>query len=187
VPLIRGLRSVSSSGAVPLSIITGYDPKTLRETIDAQAAEARFAELGTLRSLSALNEKVELLRLLGRNDEAWDVANEALRQARFSGDRETALAARIRRAQVQQYQGKLQPALTDLTICVEEARGHEWGALEAAALHNRGKVLFDQHEYADALVDFKAAVFLWEKSGASLDQLESSMIAIGVTEAFVGK
>ncbi|MEF2976813.1 hypothetical protein [Subtercola sp. YIM 133946] len=170
-----------------MSIITGYDPKTLRETVDVAAAEARLADLGNLRSLSALNEKVELLRLLGRADEAWDVANEALRQARFSGDRETALGARIRRAQVQQYQGKLQPALTDLTICVEEAHGHEWGALEATALHNRGKVHFDLHEYPDALADLKAAVFLWEKSGASIDQLESSMIAIGVVEAFVAK
>ncbi|MEA9984583.1 MULTISPECIES: tetratricopeptide repeat protein [Subtercola] len=132
-----------------------------------------------------MNEKVSLLRLLGRIDEAWDIANEALRQARFSGDREQALAARIRRAQVQQYQGKLAAALTDLTICVEEARGHEWGALEATALHNRGKVYFDQRDYVDALADFKAAVFLWEKTGASIDQLEGSLIAIGVAEAFV--
>ena len=186
MPSIEGCGN-SSSGAVPLSIITGYDPKTLRETIDVDAAEQRLADLGTLRSLSALNEKVELLRLLGRPDEAFDVANEALRQARFSGDRETTLAARIRRAQVQQYQGKLQPALTDLTICVEEARGHEWGSLEATALHNRGKMYFDLHEYRESLADFKAAVFLWEKSGASIDQLESSTIAIGVVEAFVGK
>ncbi|GAA0998478.1 hypothetical protein [Subtercola frigoramans] len=168
-----------------MSIITGYDPKTLRETIDVASAENRLAELGTLRSLSALNEKVSLLRLLDRLDEAWDVANEALRQARFSGDREQALAARIRRAQVQQYQGKLAPALTDLTICVEEARGHEWSALEATALLARGKTSFDQRDYTDALRDFKAAVFLWEKTGASIDQLESTMIAIGVAEAFV--
>ncbi|CAN5195153.1 hypothetical protein BH09ACT6_BH09ACT6_20570 [soil metagenome] len=168
-----------------MSIVTGYDPKTLRETVDVAEAENRLAALGTLRSLSALNEKVSLLRLLGRLDEAWDIANEALRQARFSGDREQALAARIRRAQVQQYQGKLTPALTDLTICVEEARGHEWSALEATALHNRGTVYFDQRDYADALRDFKAAVFLWEKTGASIDQLESTLIAIGVAEAFV--
>lgn len=170
-----------------MSIITGYDPKTLRETVDVAAAEKRLAELGSLRSLSALNEKLNLLRLLGRLDEAWDIANEALRQARFSGDREQGLAARIRRAQVQQYQGKLIPALTDLTICAEEAHGHEWTSLEATALHNRGRVLFDQREYREALNDFKAAVVLWEKSGASMDQLEGSLVAIGVAEAFVGK
>ena len=37
-----------------------------------------------------------LLRLLGRLDEAYEVANEAVRQARFTGDREQLLGARIR-------------------------------------------------------------------------------------------
>ena len=51
-----------------------------------------------------------LLRLLGRLDEAYEVANEAVRQARFTGDREQLLGARIRRAQVLQYQGKYEEA-----------------------------------------------------------------------------
>ena len=170
-----------------MSIITGYDPRNLREKIDTAAASARLEELGQLRSLSALNEKVGLYRLLGRLDEAWSVANEAVRHTRFSGDREQLLGARIRRAQVQQYQGKLPAALSELTLCVDEARVHEWGPLEAAAQLTRGKVLFDMGDYANALVDFTATVFLYEKLGASLDQLESSLVAVAVTESFLAE
>lgn len=170
-----------------MSIITGYDPRNLREKIDVAAASARLGELGQLRSLSALNEKVGLYRLLGRLDEAWTVANEAVRHTRFSGDREQLLGARIRRAQVQQYQGKLQAALSELSLCVDEARVHEWGPLEAASQLTRGKVLFDMGDYAAALADFKATVFLYEKMGASLDQLESSLVAVAVTESFLAE
>ncbi|WP_291057524.1 hypothetical protein [Herbiconiux sp.] len=169
-----------------LSIITGYDMTTLREKVDVRAASERLDELGQLRSLSALNEKVVLLRLLGRLDEAFTIANEAVRQARFSGDREQALGARIRRAQVQQFQGKYPSALQELGLCVEEAQTHEWGTLEATATLSRGKVHFETGDFDAALVDFKAAVFLMERLGASIDQLESSLVAVAVTESFLG-
>lgn len=169
----------------PLSIITGYDMTTLREKVDLGAAAERLDELGALRSLSALNEKVVLLRLVGRLDDAFTIANEAVRQARFSGDREMALGARIRRAQVQQYQGKYPAALQELGLCVEEAQTHEWGALEATATLARGKVHFDTADYEAALADFKSAVFLMERQGASIDQLESSLVAVAVTESLL--
>jgi tetratricopeptide (TPR) repeat protein len=168
-----------------VSIILGYDPSTLRERVDLLAAGARLDELGELRSLSALNEKAVLLRLVGRLDEAWQVANEALRQARFTGDREQVLGARIRRAQVLQYQGKLDEAITELSGCVDEARAHEWTALEAFAVQNRGRTHFDQKDYEAALVDFTSAVFLREKLGASKADLESSLIAVAVAESFL--
>jgi tetratricopeptide (TPR) repeat protein len=168
-----------------LSIITGYDMTTLREKVDLDAVNERLEELGKLRSLSALNEKVVLLRLSGQLDEAFIIANEAVRQARFSGDREQALGARIRRAQVQQYQGKYAAALQELSLCVEEAQTHEWGTLEATATLSRGKVHFEMKEFEPALVDFKAAVFLMERLGASIDQLESSLVAVAVTESFL--
>ena len=159
---------------------------TLREKVDLQAAVDRLDELGKLRSLSELNEKVVLLRLLDRLDEAFTIANEAVRQARFSGDREQALGARIRRAQVQQYQGKYTAALQELGLCVEEAQTHEWGTLEAVATLSRGKVHFEMEDYEAALVDFKAAVFLMERLGASIDQLDSSLVAVAVTESLLG-
>ncbi|MDQ1608208.1 MAG: hypothetical protein QOE16_940 [Microbacteriaceae bacterium] len=168
-----------------LSIILGYDPTTLRERVDLRAAGDRLIELGELRSLSALSEKVALLRLVGRLDEAWEVANEAVRLARFTGDREQLLGSRIRRAQVLQYQGKLDEAHKELSGCVDEARIHEWTALEAFASQHRGKVLFDQNEFEGAVADFSNAVSLREKLGASADELESSLIALAVAESFL--
>ncbi|MFF1574343.1 hypothetical protein ACFVWR_16485 [Leifsonia sp. NPDC058292] len=125
------------------------------------------------------------MRLLDRLDEAMVIANEAMRQARFTGDREQLLGARVRRAQVMQYQGKLDEAITELTGCVDEARAHEWTALEAFAVQNRGKAHFDAHEYEEALADVTAAVFLREKLGASPADIESSLIAVAVVQSFV--
>ena len=75
-----------------------------------------------MRSLSALNEKAVLLRLLDRLDEAYQVANEAVRQARFTGDREQLLGARVRRAQVLQYQGKADEAKSNLKQAGEKVK-----------------------------------------------------------------
>ena len=167
------------------NIILGYDPGTLREKVDLAAAGRRLDELGELRSLSALNERVSLLRLVGRLDEAWDAANEALRQSRFAGDREQLALARIRRAVVQQHMGKLEPAIVELSGVVNEAHAHDWHSVEAYALQQRGTVRFDQKEFPLALVDFRAALDLRLHIESSPDQVESSMIAIAVTESFL--
>ncbi|KGJ82323.1 hypothetical protein GY21_00690 [Cryobacterium roopkundense] len=168
-----------------MSIITGYDALTLREKVDLAAATERLDELGSMRSLSALNEKVSLLRLLGRLDEAWEIANEAWRLSRFTGDREQAVASRIRRAQVLQYQGKLDEAAAELNHCILDAETHEWTSAAANARQNRGKVLFDQGNLEAALADFTAAVFLREKDGATADELEGCLIAVAVVESFI--
>ncbi len=170
-----------------MSIITGYDAVTLRPKVDLSAAGARLDELGDLRSLSALNEKVSLLGLLGRLDEAWEVANEAVRQARFTADREQLAKCRIRRAQIQQFQGKLDEAASELSDCLVEAEAREWTSVAAFARQHRGKVYFDQGNLEAALADFRAAVFLREKAGAPTDQLESSLIAVAVVESFIAE
>ncbi|WP_256041416.1 hypothetical protein [Cryobacterium sp. SO1] len=170
-----------------LTIITGYDAVTLREKVDLPAAEERLNELGQLRSLSALNEKVTLLRLLDRLDDAFEIANQALRQARFTGDRQDFVLCRIRRAQVMQFQGKLEEAASELTQCVLESETHEWNLTAAFARETRGKVHFDQEDLDGALADFTAAVFLRDKSGASPDELESALIAVAVVESFIGE
>ncbi len=173
------------ASGILVSIIIGYDAVTLREKVDLRAAGERLDELGELRSLSALNEKVALLRLLGRLDEAMEIANAAVRQARFTGDRETLAASRVRRAQVQQFQGKLEEAASELSHCINEAEAHEWNDVAAFARENRGKVNFEQGNLDAALADLTAAVFLREKGGASADQLESSLIAVAVVESFI--
>lgn len=140
-----------------------------------------------MRSLSALNEKVALLRLVGRLDEAWEMAQSALRLARVSGNRKQLLACRIRRAQVSQFQGKLDDAAAELTHCVLEAETHEWSRLAAYARQHRGKVHFEQGNLEDALGDLKVAVALREAAGAPADELESSLIAVAVIESFLAE
>ena len=169
------------------NIVTGFDATTLRDTVDLAAASARLEELGALRSLSALNEKVTLLRLVGRLDEAWLIASEAVRQARFTGDREQAAASRIRRAQVQQAQGKLDEAIVELTHCVQECEAHEWSAVAAFARENRGKVYFDQGNLDAALVDLTASVFLREHDGASADVVKGALVAVAGVEALIAE
>jgi tetratricopeptide (TPR) repeat protein len=168
-----------------MSIILGYDPNTLRERVDLTAATRRLDELGEQRSLSAITERAALLRLVGRLDEAWNYSNEAMRLARFAGERTQITRARIRRAVVQQYQGRLADSLRELSDCVDEARTHGWTSVEAYALQHRGRVLFDQHEFEAALEDFRASLALRKKVNSSTEQIEAVTIAIAVTETFV--
>jgi tetratricopeptide (TPR) repeat protein len=168
-----------------MSIILGYDPTTLRERVDLTAATRRLDELGEQRSLSAITERAALLRLVGRLDDAWDASNEALRLARFAGERTQITRARIRRAVVQQYQGRLEGAFRELSDCVDEARTHGWSSVEAYALQHRGRVLFDQRDYAGALEDFRTSLQLRKKINSSTDQVEAALIAVAVTETFV--
>lgn len=171
----------------PLSIILGYDPVTLREKIDTVAANARLSEIAELRSLSALAERTSLLRLLGRLDEAFEVANEALRLTRFTGDRKDLAAARLRRAQVLQFQGKFADAELEMTAVAADAATHEWTRIEAFARQHLGKVHFDAGDLPAALVDFKAAVFLREKHGAPADQMEASLTSVLVVESMLAE
>jgi tetratricopeptide (TPR) repeat protein len=166
-----------------MTIVLGYDPDTLREQVDREALELRLEELGNGRSREILNERVGLLRIAGRLDEALDVANQALREARFGGDREQLLLARIRRAQVQQYLGKLDVALADLTACVTEARAHDWTAAEAFALQHRGKVQFELGQFDAAARDFRLAVSIRVRVKAPAEQVDSSMFALSVAES----
>lgn len=170
---------------MPEPIILGYDPETLRERIDVGAAEARLDEVRPFRSLAAMNEQVALLRMLGRLDEAFDLAQAAYRQSRFTGAREDALAARIRRAQVQQYQGKLDAALVELSGCVDEAVAHEWHEHAGFALQHRGRVKFDQGDFAGALEDFERALAERGHEGIPQHQVESTHFAIRATRAIL--
>ncbi len=69
------------------SYFLGFDPVSLTERFDLIAAQRRLDELADERSVDALAEKIGLLRVTGRLDEAHDTAKEALLEARLSGDR----------------------------------------------------------------------------------------------------
>ena len=170
-----------------LSIILGYDADTLREQVDLKAVGERLAEIGDMRSLSALCEKAWLLKVAGQLDEALDLANQCVRLARFTGDRKGLMQPRMLRAQVLQFRGAYDEALHELSSLINEAHTHEWSMLEALALQHRGKVYFDQREYKLALADFKASIRLRTDLGASDEELESSTLAVKVTESFLGR
>ncbi len=170
-----------------MKILLGWDAVTLREKVDLRAAGERLAELGDMRNLQALSERAWLLKVTGRLDEALDVANQAVRLARFTGNRRDLLLPRILRTQVLQYLGRYDEAIYELTLCADDANTQNWPTLESVALQHRGRVLFDAGEYAAALADFKSAVFLRNQVGASESELEPSLIAIAVTESFLSE
>lgn len=161
-----------------VSYILGYDPDTLREKIEPRRCRDRLDEIGDQRSLPALLERVWLLKVLDRLDDALVLSEESVRLARMAGTRKDLLRARILHASVLQFRGAFAAADHELTTCAEEAEGQGWSAIAAFAYQHRGKVHFDAQDYDLARHDFKRALFLRQESGAADDQLESALIAI---------
>ncbi|RLK48063.1 hypothetical protein C7474_2666 [Microbacterium telephonicum] len=163
---------------VTVSYILGYDPETLREQVDLARCHERLEELGDQRSLAALLERVWLLKVQGRLDDALAVSEQSVRVARMAGPRKDLLRARILHATVLQFRGAYAAAEQELTTCADEAEGQGWAALAAFALQHRGKVHFDAGDFDAARADFKRTLFLRQESGAPEDQLESTLLAI---------
>ncbi|WP_394279397.1 hypothetical protein [Microbacterium sp.] len=161
-----------------MSYIKGYDPETLREIVDLSQCRARLDELGEQRSLAAMLERVWLLKVLDRLDDALVVSEQSVRLARMAGTRKDLLRARVLHATVQQFRGAHAAAIHELNMCVEEAEGQGWAALAAFACQHRGKTYYDAGDYVSARADFKKALFLRQEAGAPEDQLESTLLAI---------
>lgn len=165
-----------------MSYIQGYDPQTLREIVDVRRCRERLAELGDQRSLTALLERVWLLKVVDKLDDALAVSEQSVRVARMGGPRKDLLRARVLHATVLQQRGAHAAALQELTTCAEEAEGQGWSALAAFAYQHRGKVFYDLEDFADARADFKRALFLRQEAGAPEDELESTLVAIEAAE-----
>ena len=165
-----------------MGFILGYDPDTLREIVDEPRCHERLAEIGQQRSLPSLLERVWLLKVLGRIDEALDVAEQSIRVARMAGTRKELLRARILRATARHVHGDSFGAECDLTACAEEAEGLGWERLAAFAYQHRGKIRFGNGEFEGARADFKRTVFLRQKAGVPDDQLEATLLAIDAVD-----
>lgn len=165
-----------------MSYIQGYDPETLREIIDPHECEQRLEEIAEQRSLPALLERVWLLKVLGRLDDALAVAEAAVRQARMAGTRKDLLRARILHATVLQFRGAYDAAIAEITTCAEEAEGQKWPSIGAFAYQHRGKTNFDAGDYDAARSDFKRALFLRQEAGAPEEQLQSTLLAVDAAE-----
>lgn len=165
-----------------MSFIHGYDPDTLRERIDPRQCKDRLDEIGEQRSLPALLERVWLLKVLDRLDDALLLSEQSVRLARMAGTRKDLLRARILHASVQQYRGAYAAADQELSTCAEEAEGQEWSAIAAFAYQHRGKVHYDAGDFDAARRDFKRALFLRQEAGAPDDQLESTLLAVDAAD-----
>ncbi|WP_169580707.1 hypothetical protein [Microbacterium thalassium] len=165
-----------------MSYIRGYDPDTLREKVDPRQCRERLDELGEQRSLPALLERVWLLKVLDRSEDALVVSEQSVRVARMAGTRKDLLRARILHASVLQARHQFAAADQELTTCAEEAEGQGWAGIAAFAYQHRGKVSYEAGDYESARRDFKRALFLRQESGAPDDQLESTLMAIDAAD-----
>ncbi|ROQ37328.1 hypothetical protein EDF46_2784 [Frondihabitans sp. PhB188] len=177
------------TGPTGLSAASGaahFDPVSLRPAVDVTALEHRLSELGASRSTAALGERADLLRMLGRLDEALAISEEAFRLAHFTGDRADSAAARIRRAYVFKEQGRLERAYSDLHTSRLSAATEEWHALEAAAAELEGYTLYDLGRFEEAREALGAALAAYEKAGAPAERTNGLRVAIeGVMRAIL--
>ena len=165
-----------------MSYIQGYDSETLREQVDATACAERLAEIETQRSLPALLERVWLLKVLDRLDDALVLSEEAVRVARMAGTRKDVLRARVLHATILQYRGAHAAAEQVLSPCATEAEGQGWTSIAAFAHQHHGKNAYDAGDFEQARESFKQALFLRREAGAPDHALETLLLAIEATE-----
>ena len=165
-----------------MGYIKGYDPDSLRELVDPSECEARLDELGDQRSLPSMLERVWLLKMLGRLDDALVLAAETVRQARMAGTRKDLLRARVLHATVLQYRRAHAAADHELATCVAEAEGQGWVPIAAFAHQHRGRNAFEAGEFEQARESFKRTLFLRREAGAADTELEAALLAIETVE-----
>lgn len=165
-----------------MSLIRGYDQESLRERVDLDECAARLAVIEEQRSLPALLERVWLLKVLGRLDDALALADEAVRQARMAGTRKDVLRARVLHATILQYRGAHAAAEQELATCAAEAEGQRWLSIAAFAYQHHGKNAYDAEDFETARESFKQSLFLRRESGAEDRELETVLLAIEAVE-----
>ncbi|MEW2461679.1 hypothetical protein AB0872_13415 [Microbacterium sp. NPDC047426] len=165
-----------------MSLIRGYDRETLRELVDLDECAARLTEIEEQRSLPALLERVWLLKVLDRLDEALVLAEETVRQARMAGTRRDVLRARVLHATILQYRGAHAAAEQELATCASEAEGQRWLSIATFAYQHHGKNAYEAGDFDTARESFKQSLFLRRESGADDSELETVLLAIEAAE-----
>lgn len=165
-----------------LGYIKGYDSETLREQVDQAECAARLAEIEEQRSLPAMLERVWLLKVLDRLDEALSLSDESVRVARMAGTRKDVLRSRVLHATILQYRGAHAAAEQELTTCAAEAEGQRWAGIAAFAHQNHGRNAYEAGDFDQARESFKQALFLRREAGASDEELGSVLLSIEAAE-----
>ncbi|WP_181027192.1 MULTISPECIES: hypothetical protein [unclassified Rathayibacter] len=83
-----------------------------------------------------------------------------------------------------QLRGRTDEALSELALCVEEARTHEWHLEHSFALKHRGLTFFELGEYGRAMRDFDAATALGERVGVPEEELEVARLGYAAASEF---
>ncbi len=170
--------------------------RTLREVVtDPAAVQARLDALGD--DPETTGERVGLLRMLGRLDEALTVArahHQALLAEVRSGpsgalDSDAAdtraTAAAIRLAHVHHWRGEHAAADALLTSALSHAGAHGHAELVGYALQHRAKNRFDAGDLHGAIADVTAALQHRRQHELPDEQLASSEQAYAtIAEAF---
>ncbi len=157
----------------------GFDPVTLAERYDVLSARQRLDELADVRSTAALAEKIGLLRVTGRLEDAHDTATEALRQARLAGDRKPIARVKVARAVLLRDEGKYEQVIRELSDAIAEAEASGWLDIVADARRQRALVRVALGEYAAARDDLNEALAVLVKDYAAPREIDVTMIAVG--------
>ncbi|WP_144760700.1 hypothetical protein [Curtobacterium sp. 9128] len=165
----------ASAGVSPGST---FAPISLRPAVDVQAVQERLRALGQSRSTDALAERAELLRLLGRLDEALVVAEEVFRLTMFTGERADKVAARIRRAHVLHDLGRYERAATESALARDTATTEEWPELEGAAAELEGWSLFELNRFEEARAVLGRSYEAFRAAGAPAERTEALRTAV---------
>ncbi|KQO63662.1 hypothetical protein [Curtobacterium sp. Leaf261] len=165
-----------------------FAPISLRPAVDVAVIQERLQQLGQTRSTTALAERAELLRLLGRLDEALVIAEETFRLALFTGDRADGVAARIRRAHVLHDLGRFERAATESATARGTASTEDWHELEGAAAELEGWSLFELGRYEEARAALSSAHDAFRAAGAPAERTAALKSAIEESmRAFLGR
>lgn len=166
-----------------------FDDATLRPVPVDRDAMTQQALLLESRALTAESPRAAatmastaaaLFAMLGALDRAEALLRGALRALEDGRDGRALVVARIRFAQVRQFQGHLSEATSILQAVVESCRASE--PLHARldfALQHLGKVLFERRLHADALACLTEALTLREAQ-SDPELIRSTRLAIMV-------
>ncbi|ROS77573.1 hypothetical protein EDF24_0331 [Curtobacterium sp. PhB130] len=155
-----------------------FAPISLRPAVDVQVIQDRLRDLGQSRSTDALAERAELLRLLGRLDEALVLAEEVFRLTMFTGERADKVAARVRRAHVLHDLGRYERAATEAALARDTATTEEWPELEGAAAEIEGWSLFELSRFDEAREVLGRSYEAFRAAGAPAERTDALRTAV---------
>lgn len=161
------------------SYFLGFDPETLAERFDYAAAQQRYSEIAEVRGLEELIEKIGLHIALGRPDDARVAAAAAMRQARFTSDREPLIRARISSSRLLRAEGRHEQAVHELSDVIVQAGNLGRQDLVADALRQRALVRLAMDDPDQARADLNEALAVLVRSNAGGREIDTTMVAIG--------